>query len=430
MGTVSFQLLVEQLKMKLILKILLSLGLCSTTLALEGELNEDREGKILPVFQVVRFPNDRCSGTTRNGTCYTAEECSSIGGLNEGSCASGFGVCCVISLACGGESSSNNSYIVQSGVTSLTTSPCTYTICPNSKDICRIRYDFTTNVLAPQLLGEARAAATANTADILLDDSIGACQTDTMSISSPGFVGSPVICGTNSGQHMILDSDGSRCQTATFDIGALTTTTRSWDIYVTQYTCGQEDEAGAPGCLQYFTGVGADLKNFGWDTQSGNSATATIATQTHLQNQHYEICIRRESGYCHICYHSFSGAAGQSSFGLSVTAADAAMGVAMHDTECIADYLEIPFGGKTDVAASTAVALGPNSRFCGRYLATDGTAADTSATVCSRVYPFRVGVHYDKAEVCTISVMSQACENNVVPGGIVGFHLTYTQVAC
>ena len=31
--------------MKLILKILISLGLCSATFALEGELNEDREGK-------------------------------------------------------------------------------------------------------------------------------------------------------------------------------------------------------------------------------------------------------------------------------------------------------------------------------------------------------------------------------------------------
>ena len=76
-----------------------------------------------------------------------------------------------------------------------------------------IRYDnlvFQTNVLAPQLLGEARAAADANTADILLDDSIGACQTDTMSISSPGFVGSPVICGTNSGQHSKFSTLGKR----------------------------------------------------------------------------------------------------------------------------------------------------------------------------------------------------------------------------
>ena len=27
---------------------------------------------VLPIFQVVRFPNDVCTGKTRNGTCFTA----------------------------------------------------------------------------------------------------------------------------------------------------------------------------------------------------------------------------------------------------------------------------------------------------------------------------------------------------------------------
>merc|ERR1711881_240273 len=58
-----------------------------------------RDGKILPIFQVVKFPNDVCTGSSRNGTCYTSEECSSKGGSNEGSCASGFGVCCVFALS-------------------------------------------------------------------------------------------------------------------------------------------------------------------------------------------------------------------------------------------------------------------------------------------------------------------------------------------
>merc|ERR1712110_92732 len=66
---------------------------------LEEEVNSDREGKVLPVFQVVKFPNDVCSGTSRNGTCYTAEECSVKGGTTDGSCAAGFGVCCLFSLS-------------------------------------------------------------------------------------------------------------------------------------------------------------------------------------------------------------------------------------------------------------------------------------------------------------------------------------------
>merc|ERR1712223_2380369 len=65
----------------------------------QPEDGQEREGKVLPIFQVVKFPNDICSGSSYNGTCYTAEECSS-------------------------------------SVTSLT-SPCTYSICKCSTNICR-----------------------------------------------------------------------------------------------------------------------------------------------------------------------------------------------------------------------------------------------------------------------------------------------------
>ena len=47
-----------------------------------------------------------------------------------------------VSLACGGSASQNQSYLVQTSVTTLT-SPCSYTICPCSSNICRIRFDFT-----------------------------------------------------------------------------------------------------------------------------------------------------------------------------------------------------------------------------------------------------------------------------------------------
>ena len=46
------------------------------------------------LFSVVRFPNNVCAGGNLNGTCYSAEECSSRGGVNGGSCAGGYGVCC------------------------------------------------------------------------------------------------------------------------------------------------------------------------------------------------------------------------------------------------------------------------------------------------------------------------------------------------
>ena len=43
-----------------------------------------------------RFQNGPCAGgNNMNGTCYTEAECESRGGTNGGTCASGFGVCCI-----------------------------------------------------------------------------------------------------------------------------------------------------------------------------------------------------------------------------------------------------------------------------------------------------------------------------------------------
>ena len=85
-----------------------------------------------------------------------------------------------------------------------------------------------------------------------------------MAISTVGFAGSPVICGTNTGYHskyhqglrhfhciknefkfsVVLDSNGDDCQMVNMHIGGATTTSRHWDIKVTQYNCGDEDMGG------------------------------------------------------------------------------------------------------------------------------------------------------------------------------------------
>ena len=63
--------------------------------SMESEMSHDgRKGKILNLFSVVRFPNSVCAGDTLNGTCYSAEECTSRGGVQSGTCAGGYGVCC------------------------------------------------------------------------------------------------------------------------------------------------------------------------------------------------------------------------------------------------------------------------------------------------------------------------------------------------
>ena len=106
-----------------------------------AEASEDRTNRTLSIFNVIKFPNYVCASTSNlNGTCYTASECSSLGGSASGSCASSFGVCCVFSLSCGGRTSANTSYAtIGTFSTSSDTDPCTYTFCKCSSDVCKLR---------------------------------------------------------------------------------------------------------------------------------------------------------------------------------------------------------------------------------------------------------------------------------------------------
>merc|ERR1711971_1337642 len=404
------------------------------------ETTETREGKVLPVFQVVKFPNDVCAGASRNGTCYTAEECSTKGGTSDGSCASGFGVCCVFTLACGGSASENQTYLVQASVTTLT-SPCKYTICPVATNICRIRFDFTTMVLANAVTGST-VAATATTASSLAGPLLGDCIDDQFSISGGTGRGSPTICGTNTGYHMIVDADptGNTCHTALFNIGGTTATSRSWNVLATHYTCGDTDSSGWPGCLQYYTATANNIQNFGFPTTG-----AVTAQVTHLSNQHYDICIRRASGSCYICYSPTiivtgiaigTPIAAQISFGVSVGGILASPSSLISNT-CTTDWIEVPGADTAVIAAISAAALTNGGRLCGRAFSSAGGSTTAGAsivtgTVCARHLPFRVGVDFDNHEQDSVSTadMTTLNEANGSPGGIIGFKLTYYQISC
>merc|ERR1719223_618866 len=198
---------------------------------------------------------------------------------------------------------------------------------------------------------------------------------------------------------------------------------------VTQYMCGDEDIAGPAGCLQYYTGTSNTIQNFNFPV----SGTTVPVTTTHLSNQKYDICIRRASGFCHICYSTTivaAAAIAQSSFGVGVSGADAST-KSVVNADCTQDYLAIPFG-TTNAIASIALPeaqLVHTHRFCGRQLhITEATA--TPATVCSRVLPFRIGVNFDNNEANVGAKAESTNELSGFPGGIIGFKLTYWQVAC
>ncbi|TRY62189.1 hypothetical protein TCAL_16248, partial [Tigriopus californicus] len=181
--------------------------------------NATRIGKVFSIFQLVSFPNDPCIGSSsRNGTCFTS-------GTTAGTCAQGFGVCCTFTIACGASTSQNCTYLVQEATTNPAADPCMFTICKASSDICRIRLDFTTFSIAGPSVG-----TTSITAPIPDGNGgiLGDCLTDSFSLTSPGSQASPVICGFNTGQHMIVDAS-ALCHKATFDFSG-TGTTRQFDI--------------------------------------------------------------------------------------------------------------------------------------------------------------------------------------------------------
>merc|ERR1712223_390311 len=259
---------------------------------------------------------------------------------------------------------------------------------------------------------------------------LGDCTTDQFSITSPGNQGTPIICGTNGGYHMIVDAS-SDCSQATFNIGALTTTSRKWTIRVTQYACGDYDMSGWPGCLQYYTSTASTIQNFGFPS----SATTTTSAATHLSNQKYDICIRRASGYCYICYSTWTAGTAviaQGSFGLNISPSIASQSAI--NTSCTSDYLSIPYGNSAAIAAITAPATEATfaNSYCGRFFSI-AFAATAGVTVCTRRSPFIVGVNFDSNEVTSISIADAKAstrETSEFPGGITGFKLIYFQVAC
>ncbi|XP_059095571.1 uncharacterized protein LOC131890277 [Tigriopus californicus] len=324
--------------------------------------SSNRNGKLLSLFQIVQFPNDPCVSTSRNGTCYTSDECESRGGSSSGSCAQGFGVCCIFSLACGSSISENCTYLVQTGVTSVSPNPCTYSVCKCSTQICRIRFDFTIFDIAPPVLGEVMDPPVANRGG-----AIGDCTSDTFSLTSPGGSGSPIICGINTGQHLIVDASDN-CNVAAFNLGGSGSSTRSWDIKVTQYTCAS-GLGGPPGCLQYLTGASGTISSFNFPI-----ANAVIGpTVTHLSDQHYTICMRQEASRCAICYtpriQSIAPMiAAQSSFGVSKDPAAGAL-MSAAGVDCSEDYVLIPGAENNPAMGAIPTAAGA---LCGRAFSVFG----------------------------------------------------------
>lgn len=425
------------------LKYLALLAVLGTTLVSALPQDAKHRKKAIGIFNIVKFPNDVCiSGSaTQNGTCYTAEECSSRDGVASGTCADGYGVCCIITISCGSTSAENCTYLSQtaSNAPNVDTSPddsraCTYKICPRDSSIRRIRFDLTTFAIAgPVPIDVANMFQAANqigktaAGGATLGPSVGQCNTDTFSIS--GTRGPyPTICGMNSGQHMIVDTDGTTCVTASFSFG-LETSSRSYTIHALQYAEGHT-MAGDPGCLQYYTGDEGTVSTFNWQGR------ADLITSVHLANQDYNVCVRNNVGSCRICWAETSTAAATiaGSFALSHLAADGAA-MAEVDGTCTSDYIEISQGLAIGTAAAAIDANDGVDKFCGTLLAPAQGAA--SLTVCSAARPFKMRVVTDGTELVDGDANVGLGLSNEFSAGALGdaigswgFDLHFAQVGC
>merc|ERR1712226_364699 len=380
----------------------------------------ERNGKIFPVFQVVRFKNTACSGSNnKNGTCYTEAECSAKGGSAQGSCSSGYGVCCIFDRGCGMTTSENCTYFDSS---SPSAGACALEVCKCSSDICQLRLDFDqfqitgptsdTNTVGKAVDGVIRHSSSGKSVVLA-----SRCLTDTFQVTNPGGSSPPMICGLNTGEHMYVDASDD-CNKLAFTFGSAVAqgsnlATRQWSIKISQYSCNYENLA-PQGCTQYYFGSNIDTVR-----------TYNFNGGFHLANQRQEICVRRERGQCRICWTTMedtdfivSGKTADKAFVLSTSCCNYGKdGMATKGYDCV----EIPGAVK---GKTTSKAVSNGDRFCGRSKGL-GTAiaktATAAGTVCSFDIPFHITFYSDNYEFKDEAATTVAADK--------GFQLTYIQSA-
>lgn len=207
---------------------------------------------------------------------------------------------------------------------------------------------------------------------------------------------------------MYVDASQS-CNNLLFQLGntpiGTSAATRSWNIKISQISC-LSTTLPPQGCTQYFVGTSGTITSF---NQAGG---------VQLANQHQNICIRRERGFCKLCLaqvnqalntdFSVSGTAGSGFIGKSSLCCGLGTAGAGNNA---GDCLIVPNAIK---ATANAAILGGGDQFCGKVLAT--ATGNTAATVCTTAVPYNIQFLTDELTI-------QGAAN-------AGFKIAYTQTAC
>lgn len=277
--------------------IVLSCLSASQSASIDRELNEiadnDRDEKFLKLWSLVEFSNGYCNASSGlTGTCFTALECEANSGTADGTCAAGFGVCCVFKRNCGEESCFNNTYFE---------SP-SYDDGYEDSGTCMVELQ---NVYESDTKSQAEEVKCLKLEfeDVdILGPVNGDCTNDTITISGAADgITIPTICGMNSGQHMYVDVTGSD---GPYKITVTTSTedyARKWRIRVVQYT----DSAYCPpkNCLQYFDDAAGSIMSFNY-VEGG--------TNQLINDLDYAVCFKTNDGFCDLALTSDSFDIGKS----------------------------------------------------------------------------------------------------------------------
>jgi len=345
-------------------------------------LSSHRGGKLFSVFSIVSFPNEACISNLdhTNGTCLSPADCRIIGGAMEGSCASGFGTCCVVRLGtCGGVVTTNVTLLQNPNFPSKYSSAgtCVYLVKRLNDDICQLRLDF--NKFTTGYSSSSPTGCVTGTTDIL-------------SFTAQNSVSYPSVCGDISGQHMYFDA-GTTGDSLELTFSLVGTTERQWNILVSQIACTDPWRAPAD-CLQYHTGVTGNIQSF-------NFPNGQL-----LSSQAYRICFRQELDYCKISYTA-SLVTSPDPFELNT----GNTGTTTTAANCQITYLGIPQGGDTGVMDSRA------QRYCGSYF-DSSEGATRNGQVSSAVTPFDIFVFSDASPVTADK------------SSLTGFNLNFQQKLC
>jgi len=334
-------------------------------------------------------------------------------GTSSGTCASGFGVCCTFTLGCGGITSENTTYF-QSSSSSQPAGQCGAKICPCNSDVCQLRLDLNTFVITGPTTMTVSAGKSFGGSPIGTGgpeyNSASNCFTDQFSMTGVSGALPPVMCGTNSGYHLYADASPS-CNTLDFQLGSTavgtTIATRSWNIKVTQISCLDANKAPS-GCTQYFFG-----------STTGTITSFNYVNSYMLANQKQTICIRRERGYCKVCYtqstttstdFQISGKTALAGFTKGGDCCNyGTAGVGTMGYDCVI----IPGAAKV----TSPYTLIKNQAFCGGLLVKTHANA-VAVTICSSQTPFKLDFITDSMTVFDIAQLKK------------GFTLTYFQTTC